>query len=267
MGRSSTRLAFALASALVGCSVLRDTDRFDQEGSGGASSGAVGGSGASGSDAGGDAGISGTSATGGATGCGNNNQPCCTSGIECGNGLLCNQGTCVACGGPNQFCCVDQCNSSNYSCQAGFVCKPCGGQGQPCCGSSCNESTLFCTNGKCVICPYAGKANCNGFASHICDSSLKCVSCGMPGDACCNKNEVGGEWCLYTTDCCAPGADCNPCTTFPDCTCKKCCVVCTGQTTSTAVEAFNGDCPTAATKHCGSSNNVKSQAWVAGGCT
>jgi hypothetical protein len=99
--------------------------------------------------------------------CGDQGQPCCTSGNACLGILTCQSGSCQMPPPP-----------------------PCGQTGQVCCtsGPACTSQNTVCSSGSCVACGQAGQPQCPG--SYPCQpgytvSGSTCVACGGLEQVCC----------------------------------------------------------------------------------
>jgi hypothetical protein len=247
--RRSTWRAVMVAALIVGgasgCSSNSTVDHTDgraQPGEGGTSGTGAGGHPMGGATAG--------AGSGGAAGacsrppptpippyvCGAAGQRCCNDGTCTEAGTECSIGVCTRCGGPGERCCADEscsggaccvsftcvaagasCGGSYGQCQNGH-CTGCGALAQPCCGKPntgiCNSPRLSCENaadggqdqGTCVSCGGPGESCCDPFRcgeGYICDTThgVVCVPCGNTGGACCPD----ARRCKDETACCSDG--------------------------------------------------------------
>jgi hypothetical protein len=223
-----------IASIIVGCSLLRDPDVYSEGEGDGVDAGGVGGSSAGGSAGGGATSNGGTSDSGA---CGNDSEPCCKTGVQCGDQLVCITDTCTACGAPSQFCCSNgACLATGFSCQS-YTCQPCGGLNEPCCpGSLCENDRLNCAG--------------DNF----------CRSCGDVGSACCNAGDHcnGGNWQEWRR--CIGGI------------CLNCCAVCQGEGNGPPSSGnlvnfkVEGDCKPAAANYCKGKHDCPGDACCSSNC-
>jgi len=136
------------------------------------------------------------------TKCGARGAPCCATGCVCGNGLVCNNKTCVPCGGFQQPCCHEGlgCAVPALSCKGGTC--TCTATGQACSANSdcCSGA---CLEGKCYCAPVGEHCFSNGdCCSGVCtNGTCACraltESCSSSA-VCCGGNEcVKGVCTLY----------------------------------------------------------------------
>jgi hypothetical protein len=145
----------------------------------------------------------------GSCACGEQGEPCCSTGPACQGSLACQGGTCGTCGGPGQPCCPGA-----PACAAGTACggtparcAPCGDVDQPCCAgaTACRNSVCKASTSTCKPCGGQGQACCTGDTctpdTDLCNGSEVCQAgvCGRTAAVTCP-----------TTDACHDRGTCDP---------------------------------------------------------
>ncbi len=158
--------------------------------------------------------------------CGRANLACCTTGQQCTDGSMCQEGRCRSntdCGNEGQSCCgTNQCNEASTGAGGVLLCDSsrrcvrrtdcgqrdgmCCTSGTPCSGSLvCSPQTNRCTPTTTAMCGGDGQACCPAptpcQTGYSCGGDNRCsraASCGGPNAACCATNPP-----------CNTGLDCN----------------------------------------------------------
>lgn len=149
--------------------------------------------------------------------CGGQDEFCCADN-QCGDGLVCLEGSCTACGAENQPCCGDICQSVKGKNGGQLLCYQqqclaCGQLATPCCQEEpfCrlmdDLSLGFCQDGLCAACGGNEQAAC--LADQACLAGYllsegRCYQCGGLNQPCCVSQTCSNDSFVCLSGFCQP---------------------------------------------------------------